>query len=285
MRFQDLSALAAAGPGELLERSLNDYVQLFRSVGEAFGSEHLEAVDYALRHTVIRLLVRRAGPEELSEAYDALRRLVPVEREAELESWLPRWRAFADVLDARLASLAAQQPQEALKLRHAGEIVELVVREPGLSQTELGKRMKLKPANLSRILAVLDAHEMIERRSEGREKRVHPGRLASETGCRQAALEPIPGVRRRVGREADYEAPSSAAETILAEIWAEVLGVDQVGVHDDFFALGGDSILSIEILRRAQWAGLSLELRDIFERRTIAALVEVLASGPAVSVE
>src|SRR5262249_55432839 len=45
-----------------------------------------------------------------------------------------------------------------------------------------------------------------------------------------------------------YVEPATAAESLLARIWAQVLGLDRVGVHDNFFELGGDSILSIQVV-------------------------------------
>lgn len=185
--------LAAEGPAELLERSIEDYGRLLLEVSSDLGPEHVDAIDYALRHTVVRLLVRAAGEEELADAYDGLRRLVPVEREDELAEWVPRWRAFADLLDARLAALAARDSDRVPGLLHAREILDLVANEPGLTQAEICERLKLKPANLSRILGVLEAHEMIERRTVGREKRVHPGRLASGgEGLPRIVAEAVP---------------------------------------------------------------------------------------------
>lgn len=177
---EDLASLVAEGLTALLDRSIADYAQLLRSAAKPTRPEHLEALDHALRHTIVRLLVRPAERDELSEAYDGLRRLVPVEREGELAEWLPRWRAYADVLDARLASLGARDQERALQLLHAREIVDLVAREPGHTQAEICERLELKPANLSRILGVLEAHEFVERRTVGREKRVRLGRLGGE---------------------------------------------------------------------------------------------------------
>ena len=67
-------------------------------------------------------------------------------------------------------------------------------------------------------------------------------------------------------------APSTKAQAVLAEIWADVLGLDRVGVHDNFFSLGGDSILSIQIVSRARGRGLLIGARDVFRYQTVAAL-------------
>ncbi|MGH4024300.1 MAG: non-ribosomal peptide synthetase, partial [Pseudonocardiaceae bacterium] len=69
--------------------------------------------------------------------------------------------------------------------------------------------------------------------------------------------------------ESKYLAPRTPVEQELARIWAEVLGVEQVGAHDNFFSLGGDSILSIRVLARAREAGLGLTLQQIFRQQTL----------------
>ncbi|MFF8919622.1 phosphopantetheine-binding protein, partial [Streptomyces sp. NPDC015032] len=69
-----------------------------------------------------------------------------------------------------------------------------------------------------------------------------------------------------------YRAPGSMEEEILAGVFAEVLGLDQVGVDDDFFAVGGDSIGSIQVVARARALGVEIGPREIFECRTVAEL-------------
>ncbi|HEV7786357.1 MAG TPA: amino acid adenylation domain-containing protein, partial [Thermoanaerobaculia bacterium] len=72
----------------------------------------------------------------------------------------------------------------------------------------------------------------------------------------------------------DLVAPRNAAEATLARIWAEVLGRERIGVEDDFFVLGGDSILSIQITTRAKRAGLVITPRLLFQHPTVARLAE-----------
>ncbi|WP_042368093.1 non-ribosomal peptide synthetase [Streptacidiphilus neutrinimicus] len=79
-----------------------------------------------------------------------------------------------------------------------------------------------------------------------------------------------------------YREPRTEAERILAGIWAELLEVEQVGADDDFFMLGGDSILSIQVVSRARSAGLALTPRDVFRHPTVAALAA--ATGTAAQV-
>ena len=69
-----------------------------------------------------------------------------------------------------------------------------------------------------------------------------------------------------------YVPPRPGAEELLAAIWAEVLGVERVGARDNFFALGGDSILSIQIVSRARAAGLALTTKDVFRHQSVAEL-------------
>jgi amino acid adenylation domain-containing protein/non-ribosomal peptide synthase protein (TIGR01720 family) len=82
-----------------------------------------------------------------------------------------------------------------------------------------------------------------------------------------------------------YLPPRTPAEETLAEIWAEVLGVDRVGVSDNFFELGGDSILTIQVVSRARQAGLALLPRDVFRSPTVAALAASAAEADTVSVD
>ncbi len=80
-------------------------------------------------------------------------------------------------------------------------------------------------------------------------------------------------------------APRTEAERALAQVWAEVLRVERVGVEENFFELGGDSILSIQVVSRARRRGLHLSPRQLFEHPTVAALARVAGSGGVVEAE
>jgi aryl carrier-like protein len=84
--------------------------------------------------------------------------------------------------------------------------------------------------------------------------------------------------------EQGYVAPETAAERVLAEIWQGVLGLERVGIQDNFFALGGDSILSIQVIARAAQAGWRLSPRQLFQHQTIAALAAVAVPVQAAEV-
>ena len=76
-------------------------------------------------------------------------------------------------------------------------------------------------------------------------------------------------------RDKEYDAPQAGVETTLADIWAQVLGLPRVGRHDNFFEIGGDSILSLQIVTKVRRAGWKITPRQLFERQTVAALAPV----------
>jgi amino acid adenylation domain-containing protein len=77
----------------------------------------------------------------------------------------------------------------------------------------------------------------------------------------------------------EYEAPRNEVESALAEVWEQVLGVERVGIHDRFFDLGGDSILSIRVRALAGERGLQFSLHDLFQRGTVSALAQAVQSS------
>jgi len=95
---------------------------------------------------------------------------------------------------------------------------------------------------------------------------------------------PIPDTIR-TELEAAFAAPNTLAEKTLTEIWTQVLGIEQIGIHDNFFALGGDSILSIQIVAKANQAGLQLTPKQIFEHQTIAELAAVTGTTQTLQAE
>src|SRR5690606_22718673 len=75
--------------------------------------------------------------------------------------------------------------------------------------------------------------------------------------------------------EVVFRAPRTPVEQTIAEVFAEVLGVQRVGVDDSFFALGGDSIVSIQLVSRAKARGVVFTPRQVFEQKTVAGLAAV----------
>lgn len=112
------------------------------------------------------------------------------------------------------------------------------------------------------------------------------------TPSRFVFLEELPltargKVDRRALRELELHQPISSPfappatpnEKILCEIWREALRLDRVGVNDDFFALGGDSILSMQVVSRARRRGLGLHPKDLFQSPTIRQLAALASEA------
>jgi amino acid adenylation domain-containing protein len=91
------------------------------------------------------------------------------------------------------------------------------------------------------------------------------------------ALPAPDGERPELGMA--FVAPRTPVEKMLASIWAEVLELDQVGIHEDFFELGGHSLLAIRVISRIRETfHTELPLRDFFERYTVADLAELVVT-------
>ncbi|MEM7587967.1 MAG: amino acid adenylation domain-containing protein, partial [Acidobacteriota bacterium] len=104
-------------------------------------------------------------------------------------------------------------------------------------------------------------------------------RLASGKVDRVGLPDPEPQVASR------GEAPSGRAEEILADIWCEVFRLEKVGRDQSFFDLGGDSVLSIQVVSMAAARGLSLEPRQFFEHPTLAELASVAGEAERIEAE
>jgi acyl carrier protein len=96
---------------------------------------------------------------------------------------------------------------------------------------------------------------------------------------RRALLEPE-AARSRSRSRAAFVPPRTQAEQAVAEIWSQVLGVERVGLHDNFFDLGGQSLLATQVMSRLREAfGVTVPLRTIFERPTVAAIAEYVSEA------
>ncbi|MGH9762235.1 MAG: non-ribosomal peptide synthetase, partial [Blastocatellia bacterium] len=89
----------------------------------------------------------------------------------------------------------------------------------------------------------------------------------------------------QIGNEPAYAPPVTKVQKQLAEVWTEALGVEKVGITDNFFALGGDSIISIQVVSRARQAGLDITHKQVFQHPTIAELSQLAAESQAYSNE
>jgi amino acid adenylation domain-containing protein len=78
------------------------------------------------------------------------------------------------------------------------------------------------------------------------------------------------------GARSEMVAPRNPVEALLADVWAEVLRLDRVGIHDNFFSLGGDSILVIQAATRSRKRGVLFTPRQLFQNQTVAELATVV---------
>lgn len=93
----------------------------------------------------------------------------------------------------------------------------------------------------------------------------------------QAVESSTSAVRLRPELNTPFEPPRTPLEQTLAEVWAQVLGLDRVGIHDDFFELGGDSLQAAILLNEAAarlGRPIALPLIELFQARTVAAVAE-----------
>lgn len=125
-------------------------------------------------------------------------------------------------------------------------------------------RQKLPEYMLPRVLVRLDALPLTENGKIDR--------------AALAAIRALPAV-------APSRAPRTKTEELLCEIWAQVLRRPSVSIDDNFFDLGGDSILSIQIIARARQAGLKFTVRQIFTHQTVAELAAVADSVLPITTE
>ncbi|MGH9237567.1 MAG: amino acid adenylation domain-containing protein [Vicinamibacterales bacterium] len=92
------------------------------------------------------------------------------------------------------------------------------------------------------------------------------------------ALPPPTGERPRI--EPSYAPPRTSMESLVCDIWSSVLGLERVGIDDNYFELGGDSLLATQVMSRIrEHCGVSLPLRTLLEHPTAAALAAQLAAG------
>lgn len=90
---------------------------------------------------------------------------------------------------------------------------------------------------------------------------------------RQALPAPY---QERTAQEETLAPPRTHKEQQLAQIWRSVLGIEHLSIHDNFFHLGGDSLMAIRVVSQANQAGLGMTTRQLFQNPTIAALAAVL---------
>ena len=83
----------------------------------------------------------------------------------------------------------------------------------------------------------------------------------------------------------NYQAPETLKEETLAKIWQQILRVEKIGIRDNFFELGGDSILGIQVIAKANQAGIKISPKNLFQYPTIQGLASVAESTKEIIAE
>jgi DNA-binding MarR family transcriptional regulator len=166
-------------PGALVD--LDDLSQLFESICaiDPWTERHAEVLDYVFSCRVARALDRRAGSDELRELHEHIRRAAALVRSEDHleEAWAARWRGYAAILDARIGAIATQDSGAVLSRAHVQKVLDLLRKAgpAGLAQAELLDKLDVGKANLTRVLGLMEDHDLIERRKVGRDKQVFLG--------------------------------------------------------------------------------------------------------------
>lgn len=160
---------------DLLEKDVIGFAHMLRK--ERLPEQQiLAALDQLLLHRTVRTLQRDSDVAALNEELGALRRLVPHARRTEVDAgrkpWASRWEALGDLVGAAAEMLVVRPASPEMRLAHGQRVLRKLVQVEPCSQVRLAQEAELKPANLSRILSLLEANGLISRRAEGREKYV-----------------------------------------------------------------------------------------------------------------
>ncbi len=163
------------------------------------------------------------------------------------------------------AAVARQEPTGEWKL------VAYLVARSGAELTVSGLRgwlsARLPDAMVPTVFAVLDALPL------------------SPNGKVDRSALPDPTHARLSAASAEPEAPRNPVEAELARIAAGLLNVARVGIHDNVFELGLDSIVAIQLVARARRVGIGLTPANVFQSPTVAAMAALAASAPALGAE
>ncbi|HET7451578.1 MAG TPA: phosphopantetheine-binding protein, partial [Thermoanaerobaculia bacterium] len=176
-----------------------------------------------------------------------------------------------------------------------GEIEEALRRAPEVDDAVVVVRGEDAAASIAAYVASPEAGDGGRRRAAARRVRervaaVLPASIVPETITLLSALpRTVSGKvdRRALPEPERFSEPSGSPESrehrLLAGIWSAVLGVEDVGIHDNFFDLGGNSLLVFRTAARASQSGFPVTPRQLFDHPTIAELADAVGAHPASS--
>jgi acyl transferase domain-containing protein/aryl carrier-like protein len=124
------------------------------------------------------------------------------------------------------------------------------------------------------IVSPIDIHALIEQSA---------ALVNADIATQAETLKPLApkSMHPRPEMETPYVEPRNEREQMLAEIWQTFLGIDRIGIHDNFFDLGGDSVVAIHFIARVNEAGLQLNPQQLFNNPTIAGLAAIASELPS----
>ncbi|HSN98599.1 MAG TPA: SDR family oxidoreductase, partial [Candidatus Nanopelagicales bacterium] len=134
-----------------------------------------------------------------------------------------------------------------------------------------------------RILTSPTPHVVVSRRDEQARHRHKPTSIAPPS--KEADSESMPkSVHPRPDLGNSYVGPRDPLERTIAEAWERLFGIDRIGVHDDFFALGGDSLLAVQLISRLRGVvNVDLPGHTLLGAPTVAQLAELIAQSDSPS--
>ncbi len=171
--------LESAVPEILAETaSLDDLLAAVKGV-ETWDDRKAQILDHVYRYRTDKLLRAADAENGIPELIGHLDRVAHPRRAAALDGlekpYASRWRTYIDLLDARLHALQSPAPAMVRRRAHVEEILELVVGGAVANRKELRQKTGLGEANLTRLLNLMAANELIVLSAAGREKRIMPG--------------------------------------------------------------------------------------------------------------
>ncbi|HYH79361.1 MAG TPA: amino acid adenylation domain-containing protein, partial [Longimicrobium sp.] len=271
----DGGALSDAALEELLEERLaaRDYPAEIRTLSSIIREHGVETID------LLKVDVQRSELEVLAGIDDAdwprIRRMVMEVQDVDGE--VDRIRAILLGRGFTVETEPASSPEAAQYLLYA--VREGVPAAVPARAAEEGAEWS-HPEALARDARRFLAARLPEHMVPAHLVALHALPLTANGKVDRAAL---PAPERDAGRAAARTAPRTAAEEAMAAIWREVLGADAVGTDEDFFALGGHSLMATRVIARVREAfGVELPLRAFFDAPTVAALARAVSSlrGP-----
>lgn len=136
-----------------------------------------------------------------------------------------------------------------------------------------------------RILASPLPQVIVSRRDEQARHRLPSGAMVPPSKEREVESDSLPrSVHPRPELGTSYVAPRDPLERAIAEVWEKLFGIERIGVHDDFFALGGDSLLAVQLISRLRGVvHMDLPGHSLLSAPTVAQLAEIVAQSDSPS--